>query len=249
MLTVLLRSRKDLSTALDEAVAALPRPLVIAQEHELSLRGAFERRMPWRPLIEQKARLHILVIADDGFDGVWRDPMGELAERLFPNDPDRARTAAGGYLLLFRDPEEPPDALRRDLWDPWVDVAALATRLRLAVRLPRPEPEPPKRPRTRAPVERHDTPVESMPFGAGEAEAAPATPQSDAPDPLVVLGLPPGTPFSEAKATFRSLIMKFHPDRLGALSGPERDEAERRSRELTVAYDTLRKQQEEKSHA
>ncbi len=133
MLKVLLRSLPDVRAQLFRAVETLPRPVLVSQEHDLSSGGAFERRQPYLYLLEHQAPVSMVVIADDPNGGLWRDPVGDLAERTFA-ERRTAAEAATGYLLF---PEKGrPGFVKRDLWDRWADVRALITRLRLEIPLP-----------------------------------------------------------------------------------------------------------------
>lgn len=61
-------------------------------------------RPPFRTLeATLGASLTQLVVVDEGkAEGMWRDPLGDLADRLFPEEREQASAAAHGYLL-FRD--------------------------------------------------------------------------------------------------------------------------------------------------
>ncbi len=112
MLKVFLRSLPDVRAQLLRAVETLPRPLIVSQEPDEDSGGKFSLRQPYRYLLDQSAKVSMVVVADDPRGGLWRDPVGDLAERTFPERRD-ANAAAAGYLLFFERGE--PDYLRRDL--------------------------------------------------------------------------------------------------------------------------------------
>jgi preprotein translocase subunit Sec63 len=57
------------------------------------------------------------------------------------------------------------------------------------------------------------------------------------PDPFEVLGLTASASEDELKKAFRALIVQYHPDKVAHLAPEFRDLAEKRTRELTAAYD------------
>ena len=64
--------------------------------------------------------------------------------------------------------------------------------------------------------------------------------QGTPPDPWIILGLPPGTPFSEVKAHYRRLAKQFHPDELGALDKDQRETASRAFIAIQEAYKEIK---------
>jgi DnaJ-domain-containing protein 1 len=63
----------------------------------------------------------------------------------------------------------------------------------------------------------------------------------DETDPYVVLGLPPSASWEEISAAHRRLAKLHHPDRLHGASTDERENGDRRIRELNIAYMELRR--------
>jgi DnaJ-domain-containing protein 1 len=63
----------------------------------------------------------------------------------------------------------------------------------------------------------------------------------DETDPYVVLGLPPSASWEEISASHRRLAKLHHPDRLMNASEEERENSDRRIRELNIAYMELRR--------
>ena len=63
----------------------------------------------------------------------------------------------------------------------------------------------------------------------------------DETDPYVVLGLPPSASWDEISASHRRLAKLHHPDRLMNATDEERENSDRRIRELNIAYMELRR--------
>jgi hypothetical protein len=262
VLTALLRSQPDVRDRLFQCVAQSPRPLVVAQEHDLDFGGPFERRQPYRYLLEHGAQLSIVLVADDGHEGLWRDPMGDLCEQHF-DDPGDIAAAAGGYLL-FREGLD-PTYVKRDLWDPLNDVRTLIARLRLPIAPPeKPQAEPSPRHR-RATDGRSEDEIETDPGQASRArppadggprrrprpaadaraETPPPPPPEPAappePDAFAVLGVPPTADEDAVKKAFRALVVQYHPDKVAHLAPEFRALAEEKTRALTAAYEAAQR--------
>jgi hypothetical protein len=162
--------------------------------------------------------LRQLIVADEGtVEGMWRDPVGDLADALYPEDRSGAYAAASGYVL-FKEGEVAAVVKKhgasRD--DAWFIQEALA---RLDQRIPRPDPR-----------RRPDRPVKRPP------RRPPAAAQ---PDPWQMLGLERGTPLPEARRAFRALIAQYHPDKVAHLAPEFRELAEERTRQLVAAWEQL----------
>lgn len=63
----------------------------------------------------------------------------------------------------------------------------------------------------------------------------------DETDPYVVLGLPPSATWEEISASHRRLAKLHHPDRMLHATDEERENSDRRIRELNIAYMELRR--------
>ena len=63
----------------------------------------------------------------------------------------------------------------------------------------------------------------------------------DATDPYVVLGLPPSASWEEISSAHRRLAKLHHPDRQIGTTDEERENSDRRIRELNIAYMELRR--------
>jgi hypothetical protein len=270
VLKVLLRSLSDVRSQLTNAVQTLPRPLMVSQEgYETG--GDIPYRQPYRYLLEKGAKVSMLVVRDDPRGGMWRDPVGDLADRTFTHRRD-ANAAASGYLLFFD--KEQPAYLRRDIWDRQVDIEALIVRLDLRIPLPRrvKEPVPGKKRRARAtaptgqddpepthreprkhrtgprkpapPPSHHARNTEESEVPSFEEDTPP--PPAREPDPFALLGLADDVTEAEVVKAFRALIVQYHPDKVAHLAPEFRALAESRTRELTDAYDRARRQARER---
>jgi DnaJ like chaperone protein len=97
-----------------------------------------------------------------------------------------------------------------------------------------------KRNSAKLPVREH---AESGPRGATNAAGTTFTSSKPAPPPpspdLVwhqVLQLPPSASVQEIRSTYRTLISQYHPDKVASLGTELRALAERKAKDITVAY-------------
>jgi hypothetical protein len=174
----------------------------------------------------------VLVIDEGSTEGMWRDPVTDLADALYAADSRSAYDAASGYFFVeggvakavvkrFGTPEE----------DAWLIQEALA-RLTRGVSPPDPAKRPGRGKKAAA---------------ARAAAAAAAGESSKAPrplgkDPYAVLGLLPEATLAEAKRAWRALIIQYHPDKVAHLAPEFRALAETRTRELMEAWEQLQEQ-------
>ncbi|WP_163989422.1 J domain-containing protein [Pyxidicoccus caerfyrddinensis] len=233
-----------------------------------------------------------VLVADEGTtEGMWRDPLGDLGDRLYPASRDDAYAASTGYLLLE---DGRPRAVVRKHGTPAEDLWFLQEALsRLTPRVPAPDPEkrpghrkpepPPRSPRrpassgareeefawdgdARRPGARstgardadtrdadarstgtRDTGARNTGARAWDGEATPPRgtrvppprPPAAVKDAWTVLGLSRDTPLDEARKAFRALITQYHPDKVAHLAPEFHELAERRTREILDAWDTV----------
>ncbi len=251
MVRVLYFSDKDVKQKLLRQVAQAPRPLWVVQvRHDRHTRPPQERE-PFVTLDRQYGDVvDTMVVADDGTtEGMWRDPVGDLADGLFPDDRQKAYAAASGYLLL--DARGRPLAVVKKgsaATDLWFLQEAMAAHLPgvpppdAAARPGKRRPEPaPKARRASAPP---PPPPHRSRGGWGaraaayEEEAPPAAAEEvmSSEDPWQVLGVPRGTPLGEAKKVYRSLVAQYHPDKVSHLAPEFRELADKRTRQILEAW-------------
>lgn len=187
-----------------------------------------------------------VLVADEGTPaGMWRDPLGDLGDRLYPASRDDAYAAATGYLLLE---DGRPRAVVRKLGTPVEDLWFLQEALsRLTPRVPPPDPE--QRPGRRRPESPPRSPRRPASTGAQapDDEATPPrgtrVPPPRRPaavrDAWTVLGIARDTPLDEARKAFRTLITQYHPDKVAHLAPEFHELAERRTREILDAWETV----------
>jgi DnaJ-domain-containing protein 1 len=195
-----------------------------------------------------------VIVADEGsIEGMWRDPLGDLAERLYPRSKDDAYTAASSYLILengrpraiVRKRETP----REDLWYLQEALSQLTSRIPAPdpARKPGPRKAPaPKGSRRPPPPSTEPTPprgTRAYSYAEPEPEPEPTPePEPLAPPPLnpwKVLGIAPGTSKDEARRAFRALVAQYHPDKVAHLAPEFQELAERKTRELLQAWEQL----------
>ncbi|RKH15905.1 J domain-containing protein [Corallococcus sp. CA047B] len=195
-----------------------------------------------------------VLVADEGTtEGMWRDPLGDLGDRLYPEDKKGAYAASTGYLLLKGG--KPLTVVRKqggpadDLWFLQEALSRLSPGI--------PAPDPAKRPGTRRPERAPRAPPRYGPASARDeapprsgasdetpprgrrAVPPPAAAEPEAKDPWVVLGIARGTPKDEARKAFRALIAQYHPDKVAHLAPEFHTLAERRTREILDAWEAL----------
>jgi DnaJ-domain-containing protein 1 len=218
-----------------------------------------------------------VLVADEGTtEGMWRDPLGDLGDRLYPASRDDAYAASTGYLLLE---DGRPRAVVRKHGTPAEDLWFLQEALsRLTPRVPAPDPE--KRPGHKRPEPPPRSPRRPASSGSREEEFAwdaearrpgardtgtrstgtrdtgartwddeatpprgtrvpPPRPPAAVRDAWTVLGLSRDTPLDDARKAFRVLITQYHPDKVSHLAPEFHELAERRTREILDAWDTV----------
>lgn len=204
---------------------------------------------------------HVLtqvIVADEGsIEGMWRDPLGDLAERLYPRDREQAYTAASSYLLIengrpravVRKRETP----REELWYLQEALSQLSPRIPAPdpARKPGPRRAPaPKVPRRPPPATEVTPPrgtraharYEPEPELEDEQAPPPPPPPPASQDPWKVLGIAPGTSKEEARRAFRTLVAQYHPDKVAHLAPEFQELAERKTRAILEAWEQLEKE-------
>lgn len=225
--------------------------LVTGVRHGPAMRSP-EAREPFATLEFLHGRvLTQVLVADEGTpDGMWRDPLGDLADRLYPDSRDDAYAVTNGYLLLE---EGHPRAVVRkhglpadDLWFLEDALSQLTPRVpapdparRPGQKRPEPAPRAPRRPassRARPAPEPHasnrEDPDTTPPRGS-----RPHEPERQ--DAWTLLGLQRGMALDEARKVFRTLISGYHPDKVAHLAPEFRELAERRTREILEAWEEV----------
>ncbi|MFY1827947.1 J domain-containing protein [Myxococcus fulvus] len=231
--------------------------LVTGVRHGAAMRSP-EAREPFATLEFLHGRvLTQVLVADEGTpDGMWRDPLGDLGDKLHPDSKDDAYAVTTGYLLLVDG--QPRQVVRKhglpaeDLWFLEDALSRLEPRIpapdptrRPGKKRPEPAPRAPRRPAsTGAPRESPD---------AGSPHDPEATPprgtrvRSEEPsrrDAWEVLGLERGMSRDEARKAFRALIAGYHPDKVAHLAPEFRELAERRTREILEAWERVERELE-----
>ncbi len=177
----------------------------------------------------------VLVVDQGGAEGMWRDPLTNLADRLYPDDSKAAFAAAQGYCLV-RDGlgagsvRKSGDA-SADAW--WLEQAL--SKLSAEIAPPDPGKKPakgnaPKKDRAKAPD------LDDVPTGKRKKVDVPAATQPDGDGPWAVLGIPRTATRAEAKAAWRALVVQYHPDKVAHLPAEFRALAEAKTREIMDAW-------------
>ena len=171
----------------------------------------------------------VLVVDEGSMEGMWRDPVTDLADALYPSDSRAAYAAAGGYFFVeggiaravvkhYGKPEE----------DAWFLQEAVA-KLSRGVSSPDPSKKPGRGKRGRAASEEEV-----------KASGTPLRPLGK--DPYSVLGILAGSSLADAKKAWRALIVQYHPDKVAHLAPEFRSLAEVRTREIMEAWVQLQEE-------
>lgn len=172
------------------------------------------------------AYVNQLLIADDGtLEGMWRDPMGDLGDALFPDDRTAAFEASTSYVLLKDGVVEAvvkKSAGEDDLFPLQEALAAAHPRI--------PRPDKRRRPN---PAKTTTTTEKPKPPPSKKVEVPK--------DAWQMLGLERGASLEEARRAFRALVVQYHPDKVAHLAIEFRELAERRTREIMTAWEELQR--------
>lgn len=196
-------------------VSVVPPHRAVSQPAELDPFAALER--DFGSMLDQ-----VLVVDEGKIEGMWRDPVVDLADALYANDPKGAYAAARGYFFVLAGEAK---AVVKKSNDPLADLDRLEKTLEKLTmrrkptvgRAPPPPPSSKKKPGTKT--------VE---------EAAPPVA-----DPWAVLGLVPGAPLAEVKKAWKTLLVQYHPDKVAHLAPEFRTLAEQRTREIMTAWEQI----------
>lgn len=244
MISVFYFSDANVRAQLFDAVSKGTKPVLVAGIRHGKGMKAPQMREPFASLEAQFGHLfdQVLVADDGSIEGMWRDPIGDLADAIFPEDRSAAYSAASGYLLLeSRKPLATVKKVGAPLDDRWFIHQALSQNIS-GVGAPNPKLRPGQRGSQKV------SSSAEPPSGARRIEdedtnprARPLPPRSAAKDPWGILGIAPGTPKDEAKKAFRALITQYHPDKVSHLAPEFRELADRRTREILEAWEIIEK--------
>jgi hypothetical protein len=232
VLDVLSFSDRDVKRKLLARVGAARRPLLVTAVRQTKHMSPVERREPFASLERELGDLlEMVVVADEGtVEGMWRDPVGDLADALFPGDRRRAYAAASGYLLLQGGEVLATVKKRGAKEDAWFLQEALA---RAVAGVPPPAA-------SARPGQRRRASVEEEPDAGPERSPPPARRRPPPADPWAVLGLSRGASLADAKKAFRALVTQYHPDKVAHLAPEFRELAELRTRQILAAWEAVR---------
>ncbi len=227
MIDVLYFADREVKQKLFARVTQAKKLLMVTTVPPHRASAAKAHKAPFGPLELQFGRAfdQVLVVDEGGAEGMWRDPVTDLADALYPSDSRAAYLAAGGYFFVdggvaravvkrYGKPEE----------DAWFLQEALS---KLTRQVPAPDP-------TQKPGRgKKQLPQEDVPAGVVRATGK---------DPYGVLGLSSGATLAEAKAAWRTLMVQYHPDKVAHLAAEFRSLAETRTREIQDAWTRLQEE-------
>ena len=254
---------REVSRKLKERAASQPGLVLVTGTRQNKHSRPVAEREPFASLERRFGAwvTQLVVVEEESNQVAWRDPLGDLAAHFFPHDRDQAYAASAGYLLLKDG--APEDVVKKQgspEKDAWNIQEALAAAHREIPRPghatkrasgPRSQGQPlhvservtDRRPRIEDAEANEPTP----PWGhratgdwVAQPEPEEVTPVPVAqPDPWAMLGVAPGTPIPEARKAFRALMTQYHPDKVAHLAPEFRELAERKSRQITEAWERI----------
>jgi DnaJ-domain-containing protein 1 len=242
VIDVLYFSDRQVQSRLFQLVEQTPGLMVVTVMRHPPGSAPVERREPFRTLEARFGEVvHFVVLADEGSpDGMWRDPMGNLCDRVYPHDKNAAYEASRGYLLLcdghaLGSVPKGPDGGRTDMWALQDALAEQDGRI--------PYPDPAQKPRAEAsgvgggaanrarPGMGRNTPVDT-PVETPAIINTVAAKQN----PYALLGISEDMTRGEAKKAYRAKLSLYHPDKVAHLADEFRELAESRTRALMEAW-------------
>lgn len=173
MIVRLYHADKTVRRDLEEAVIARG-GMVLTTQLQGPRNLNIEDRTPFKEILEAAGSfLDVVVVVDEGRpEGMWRDPFGELCDRLYP-DRREAAAATAGYVLVRGG--RALAYFRKALWDPLEDAEAITAWLARAV----PGVQPYVRPKSRPPPAAPKGPPKPKPKKTPIINPAPGAPGDD----------------------------------------------------------------------
>ncbi|HYV44005.1 MAG TPA: DnaJ domain-containing protein [Myxococcaceae bacterium] len=266
---------RDVSRKLRERAVIAPGLVLVSGTRQSKHSRPVTEREPYASLERRFGQYltQLVVVEEEGSQVAWRDPLGDLGTAFFPEDKAQAYAASNGYLLLkngaVEDVVKKQGSPEKDAWSIQEALAAAhrmiprpgqATKRASGPQSPR-QPGPPlgsvaeratdRRPRIEDPEAHAPTP----PWGARatgdwvaqpDAEEVTPVPVVEA-DPWATLGVAPGTAVSDARKAFRALMTQYHPDKVAHLAPEFRELAERKTRQITEAWERIQREAKDES--
>jgi hypothetical protein len=231
LIHVLYFSDRDVKRKLFERVEAAKRPLLVTATRHGKQMTAIEAREPFASIERQLGDVvDQVVVADEGtVEGMWRDPVTDLADALFPDDSKKAYAAATGWMLLVGGRPKAVVKKRGSKDDLWRVQEALSK-----VDASVPPPSASRKPR-----------IEDQPTDP-RARAPKPRVATGSKDPYGLLGIARDATPAEAKKAFRALISQYHPDKVAHLAEEFRVLAETRTRQILEAWQQVEQELAEK---
>ncbi|HEY8209040.1 MAG TPA: J domain-containing protein [Myxococcaceae bacterium] len=257
---------RDVSRKLQERATTTPGLVLVTGTRQNKHSRPVEEREPFASLERSFGAwvTQLVVVEEESNQVAWRDPLGDLAAHFFPQDKTQAYAASSGYLLVKDGAAE--DVVKKQ-GSPEKDAWSIQEALAAAHReIPRPgqaakrssgprssgagtplgsvsERATDRRPRIEDPEANEPTP----PWGQRATGDWVAQPEPEEltpvpvvePDPWAMLGVAQGTPVPEARKAFRALMTQYHPDKVAHLAPEFRELAERKSRQITEAWERI----------
>ena len=166
-----------------------------------------------------------LLVVDEGkIEGMWRDPVVDLADTLHEDDKKAAYAAARGYFFVQAGEWKATVKKTNDYDDDLERLEKTVEKLTMRRAPERPEkkkaPPRPSRGETAARTIEDEVPVYSA-------------------NPWEILGIEPGSSLADAKKAWKSLMTLYHPDKVAHLAPEFKDLAEEKTRQIMTAWEQV----------
>jgi DnaJ-domain-containing protein 1 len=173
----------------------------------------------------------VLVVDEGKIEGMWRDPVVDLADALHEGDKKASYAAARGYFFVQAGAWKATVKKTNDHDDDLERLEKIVEKLTM-----RRAPERAKRP------ERPERP-EKKKARSSRAQNAARTIEDEVPvysaNPWEILGIEPGASLADAKKAWKSLMTLYHPDKVAHLAPEFKELAEEKTRQIMTAWEQV----------
>ncbi len=165
----------------------------------------------------------VLVVDEGKIEGMWRDPVVDLADTLHEGDKKAAYAAARGYFFVQAGAWKATVKKTNDHDDDLDRLEKAVEKLTM------------KRPPERA--------AKKKGWRSSRQDTAARTVEDEVPiysaNPWEILGLEPGASLADAKKAWKSLMTLYHPDKVAHLAPEFKELAEEKTRQIMTAWEQV----------
>jgi DnaJ-domain-containing protein 1 len=226
VIDVLLFADKAVKQKLFARVTAAKKLTLVTVVPPHRAEGDVVQREPFATLERELGAVldQVLVVDEGKVEGMWRDPVVDLADALFSSDAKAAYAAARGYFFVLGGEAKATVKKTNDAEEDLEQLEKVVERLTMK-RAP---------PRAKAKREKAAPKVDE----AGSRTMEDEVPVYSA-DPYEILGIAPGASLAEAKKAWKALLTLYHPDKVAHLAPEFRELAEEKTRQIMTAWEQV----------